>query len=377
MLAERESFVIRLLAILALTCGGIALATAKDLVDPFPDTPENRALFESSLQAYEEIDREHSHFATVNGIRMHYLEWGDERGIPLIWSHGYSSSAFEMVQVGQKLAEAGYHVLAITYRGHGQTQVTDYNFSLADIADDIAALMDQKGYACAVIGGLSLGGGVTTTFYENYPARTMAVVLEDGGADGIQVRTERGFEKMKRYFSPPPEDPFAHRYPDRFLMFRDIVKVYLPNWDGEPIPAEAMPIFQSWIRQGEDRLWGFHIDEARLFGEGPAMIDPGRSHDLPLLHQSWRRVNPLITYRNLAVPMLIIDPTGDDDGPNGSFSPDFERLRSLHSALIEHVEYPGTNHAAHPRRPEWFLRDMKELLERVRASGSDACLGRK
>ncbi len=339
--------------------------------DPFPDTPSNRALFESSLRQYEAIDREHGHFADVNGIRMHYLEWGDARGVPLVWSHGSTSTGFELAQVGQGLADLGYHVFAITYRGHGQTQVTSYEFSLAHIADDIAALLDQKGHACAVIGGLSLGGGVATTFYENYPQRATALVLEDGGAEIVQNRMERTFANVKSFMDALPPTDWA--VTDRFAAYRAAALPYLPLLQAKP---ELASTFHSFVRQDAAGAWRFHADTARLLGNGAASVDPARGHELSLLAQSWRRVHPVITYRNLKVPMLIIDPTGDDAGPFGSFSPEYARLQAMHPQLIRHVEYPETFHAAHPQRPEWFLRDMGELLARIRASGSDACLRR-
>lgn len=339
--------------------------------DPFPDTPSNRALFESSLRQYEAIDREHGHFAEVNGIRMHYLEWGDARGVPLVWSHGSTSTGFELTQVGQGLADLGYHVFAITYRGHGQTQVVNYDFSLSHIADDIAALLDQKGHACAVIGGLSLGGGVSTTYYENYPQRAMALVLEDGGADAVQNRMERNFDKVRSFLADLPAQDWS--YADRFMAYRAAILPYLPLLQQRP---DTAPVFHSFVRRDETGDWRFHADQSRLLGNGEASQDPARGHEQPLLAQSWRRVHPIITYRNLKVPMLIIDPTGDDVGPYGSFTPEFKRLQALHPGLVRHVEYPETYHAAHPQRPEWFLRDMGELLARIRASGSDACLRR-
>lgn len=325
----------------------------------FPDTPANRALMEGALDEYRQIEAEHGRFIEVNGVRMHYLEWGDADGVPLIWSHGYSSTGFELSSVGPQLAEMGYHVFAITYRGHGQTPVEDYAFSLSHIADDIAAMMDQLGIERAVIGGLSLGGGVTTAFYDHYPGRALAIVLEDGGADPVQARTEKAFARMKALAGsfPRHEDLV---FDTRFAAYQALAGFYLPGWGGE-MPEGAAPIFHSWMAENENGKFVPHYDGPLLLGEGPATIDPGRSHELPLLAQSWRRTHPIITYRNLAVPMLIIDPTGDEF----DLGPAFEQLRAMHPELIEVVEYPDTPHAAHPMRPGWFLRDMRSLLERV------------
>jgi len=38
----------------------------------------------------------------------------------------------------------------------------------------------------------------------------------------------------------------------------------------------------------------------------------------------------------------------------------------MHPELIKVVEYPDTPHAAHPMRPDWFVRDMSELLHRIK-----------
>jgi pimeloyl-ACP methyl ester carboxylesterase len=327
--------------------------------DIFPDTPENRALVAQAYEQYLAIDENHGHFIEVNGIRMHYLEWGDSSGTPLIWSHGYSSTGFELASVGQQLADAGYHVYSITYRGHGQTQVEDYNFSLSHIADDIVAMMDQLGIAKAVVGGLSLGGGVTTSFYENYPERALALVLEDGGADAVQARTETLYVEMKELLADMSDQELP-RFDDRFTGFRYLASFYLPGWGGT-LPEDVAPIFHSWVVPAGGGLFKAHFNDAKLMGEGEATYDPAQSHKLPLLAQSWRRIYPLITYRNLSVPMLIIDPTGDEFSP----SADYQKLHAMHPDLINLVEYPDTPHAAHPMRPEWFVRDMAELRRRV------------
>jgi len=323
--------------------------------DVFSDTPENRATVAQAYEQYLAIDENHGHFIEVNGIRMHYLEWGDKSGTPLVWSHGYSSTGFELASVAEQLVDAGYHVYSITYRGHGQTQVTDYNFSLSHVADDIAAMMDQLGIDKAVMGGLSLGGGVTTAFYENYPERALALVLEDGGADAVQARTETLFVQMKELLANMP-DQESPVFEDRFAGFRYFASFYLPGWGGS-LPAGAAPIIHSWVVPAGDDLFRPHFNDAELLGEGAATIDPAQSHKLPLLAQSWRRIHPFITYRNLSVPMLIIDPIGDEFNP----SPDYRKLRDMHPGLINLVEYPDTPHAAHPMRPEWFVRDMAEL----------------
>ena len=100
------------------------------------DTARVRTAYAKVVAVRAEIGRSHGRFVAVNGIRMHYLEWGKQNGIPLVWAHGSASSGYEIRAVAPRLAEAGYRVLAVDYRGHGQTRVRDYDFGIYHIADE-------------------------------------------------------------------------------------------------------------------------------------------------------------------------------------------------------------------------------------------------
>src|SRR6266404_2648222 len=84
------------------------------------DTARLREAYSAVTAVRNNHERAHGHFVTVNGIRMHYLEWGDKRGVPFVWAHGSASSGYEMRNDAPRLAQAGYRVLAVDYRGHGQ-----------------------------------------------------------------------------------------------------------------------------------------------------------------------------------------------------------------------------------------------------------------
>ena len=313
-------------------------------------------------QAYERYEEAHGRIARVNGIAMHYLEWGEPDPVPLIWAHGFSSTAYEFVEVGPGLAEAGLHVIAVTYRGHGRTGLPAAPFSLADIADDLAALMDLKGLSCSVVGGLSLGGAVATTFYENYPDRVAGLVLEDGGSYPMQEVVEALFAADPEGRSDPPA---AHRatYGTRVGAVRAIAAPYAPFLGGVLEDIWAMA-FHSFVRPGARGGFVFHADQAAMLGSGRAAVDPALSHELPLLARSWRRVNPEITYRNAEIPILVIDPTGDDTA--FSLSPYNARLKSVNPEHVTVLAYEHTLHAAHLQRPDRLVRDVAALARQVR-----------
>lgn len=326
----------------------------------YEDSPENRELVNNALLQYQQVKKDHGKTVRLNGIDLFYLEWGDETGTPLIWSHGYSSRSFELMKVADRLVAAGYRVIALDNRGHGDTQVNDYNFSLSHIADDINALMDDLKIEKAIIGGLSLGGSVTTTFYDHYPERVLALILEDGGSDHIQSRIEKHYPYLKDLKIGYGPDS-SKEYSSRFAAFQGIAGLYQSAWQ-QPLPLDLYPILASQIVEAKPGVFRLHHNGLKLWGEGTsALRNPSKAHELPLLHQSWRRVHPLITYRNLHVPMLIIDPVDDFN----DLSEQNERLKSLHPDLITVLDYPDTPHAAHPFRPSWFVRDLTNFLHNI------------
>ena len=82
------------------------------------DTARVRAAYAAVTALRNDHQRSHGRFVEVNGIRMHYLEWGEQNGIPLVWAHGSASTGYEIRAVAPRLVQAGYRVLSVDYRGH-------------------------------------------------------------------------------------------------------------------------------------------------------------------------------------------------------------------------------------------------------------------
>ena len=74
------------------------------------DTARVRAAYDSVSSLRAGYERVNGRFVTVNGIKMHYLEWGAPNGVPLVWAHGSASNAYELRAVAPRLAQAGYRV---------------------------------------------------------------------------------------------------------------------------------------------------------------------------------------------------------------------------------------------------------------------------
>jgi pimeloyl-ACP methyl ester carboxylesterase len=86
------------------------------------------------------------------------------------------------------------------YRGHGRTPVPDdfSQISLADLADDNAAILDDAGVSSAILIGHSMGVQVALEFYRRHRARVKGLVLLCG-APSHPLRTFKGNDALERF----------------------------------------------------------------------------------------------------------------------------------------------------------------------------------
>jgi len=85
-------------------------------------------------------------------------------------------------------------VIAVDARGFGDTPLGGSSFAIADIADDVAALLDRLSIARATILGMSMGGYAALAFAARHRDRLSALVLADtrAAADSAETRAARG-----------------------------------------------------------------------------------------------------------------------------------------------------------------------------------------
>jgi 3-oxoadipate enol-lactonase len=70
-----------------------------------------------------------------------------------------------------------FSVVAIDHRGHGRGIRSRRPFSLADCADDAAALLDELGIGSVIPVGYSMGGPIAQLFWKRHGDRTEGLVL--------------------------------------------------------------------------------------------------------------------------------------------------------------------------------------------------------
>lgn len=70
-------------------------------------------------------------------------------------------------------------LLSYDFPGHGETPAPAASYSIADLSQQLATVLDRAGVARAAIAGISLGGLVAQHFAATFPTRTDRLVLID------------------------------------------------------------------------------------------------------------------------------------------------------------------------------------------------------
>ena len=154
--------------------------------------------------------------AHLNGAGIEYSVHGDT-GPWLLMSHslGCTQAMWDL----QMSALAGrYRVLRYDTRGHGRSEAVPGDYTLEQLADDAAALMDHLGIARATWVGFSMGGMIGQVFALRHARRLQALVLADTTSEHhatprslwderIRVAREQGLEPLVqpaigRWFTP-------------------------------------------------------------------------------------------------------------------------------------------------------------------------------
>jgi pimeloyl-ACP methyl ester carboxylesterase len=117
----------------------------------------------------------------VNGVRIHWEERGS--GAPILCIHGTSSTALAWTAAVEQLARLG-RVIAYDRRGCGRSERPEpyERTSVAEHADDAAALLAALEAVPAVVIGRSYGASVAIDLALRYPDRVRALVLLEGDA---------------------------------------------------------------------------------------------------------------------------------------------------------------------------------------------------
>src|SRR6185436_19517486 len=125
---------------------------------------------------------EYSHFAEIDGVRVHYQEKGT--GTPLILLHGFTSSTYSWKDVLDPLSKT-FRVIAIDLKGFGFSGKPDGDYTRRAQASLVEHLLEHLNIEKAWLCGNSMGGEVALNVALANPQRVAGLILIDSA--GVEV----------------------------------------------------------------------------------------------------------------------------------------------------------------------------------------------
>lgn len=119
-------------------------------------------------------------FVTVGGLRLCVDDRG--QGPAVLLAHGMWCDARMFEDLAQLLAPRA-RVLAPDLRAHGRSDVPTSRWTVADLAGDLAAILDQLEIPSVVLLGFSMGGMAAVEFALRYPDRLTGLLLVGTSAE--------------------------------------------------------------------------------------------------------------------------------------------------------------------------------------------------
>lgn len=123
-----------------------------------------------------------SHFADIDGVRLHYQEKG--AGTPLVLIHGFTSSTYSWKDVFEPLSKS-FRVIAVDLKGFGFSAKPDGDYTRRAQATLVTHLLDYLKIEKAWLCGNSMGGEVSLNIAREHPQRVAGLILIDTA--GISV----------------------------------------------------------------------------------------------------------------------------------------------------------------------------------------------
>ena len=115
----------------------------------------------------------------LNGRNIAYDLLGAETAPVVCMTHSLASDGGMWAEQVPALLAGGFRVLNLDMRGHGGSGPVSGAYSMEQLADDVAAVLDALSLAKVHYIGLSIGGMIGQAFALNHPARLLSAMWCD------------------------------------------------------------------------------------------------------------------------------------------------------------------------------------------------------
>ena len=247
-------------------------------------------------------------FVQVNGLKMYYEVHG--AGRPLVFLHGAFGTAEGWGGILSTLAKT-HQVIVVELQGHGHTGDIDRPLSFRQMAEDVAALLQNLKIKEADVFGYSMGGGVALALAIQHPdlVRKLAILGATAGAtkDTYDSEAYKQFKSItpENFNFPQVKEPYTRVAPDPSKWSVLVAKIIQMDDAFQGFAAKDVQAIQAQtlIMLGDhDGVRPEHaVEMFRLIPNSQLAIFPASDHFLLFMNPE-KVLSTLMSFLELPVP---------------------------------------------------------------------------
>ena len=268
------------------------------------------------------------HNVEVNGLNIHYLDWGGSSTKNLLLVHGQGGNAHNWDHIASEL-RGEFRVIAIDQRGHGDSDHTRDGYGVDQFGSDLAEFVEKVGIAPCDYVGLSLGARNGIAYAGDRSDHLKHFVCLDYGPE-MSVASARnqisglnkrrlGWRSVEEYVGlnmqgnpRPGEDYYAHEARHSLRL----------NYAGKLVPKSDPEMF--WINGG--------------FG----------AREVPYLWEQWTKIKcPIMEMKG---------------GESDLLSPEIKGRMIDTQPSMTWVDVPDSGHVVTRDNPDFLIRELRAFF---------------
>jgi len=191
-----------------------------------------------------------SRYAQVNGLRLHYFDWGGDALRIFVLCHGGSAHAHWWDYVAPQLTPYG-RVIALDLRGHGRSEWAEI-YGPGSYISDLKAFIRDSIRKPVVLIGHSMGGEVAQRVTADCPELIEALVAVDAPHGGPPLRTRLmwRWKRRKQHLGRP-----------EFQSIEELVRRFRLSPPGDNLSREQLAeLAVKGAEQLPNGNWAFRFD---------------------------------------------------------------------------------------------------------------------
>jgi pimeloyl-ACP methyl ester carboxylesterase len=281
----------------------------------------------------------------VRGLKIHYLEWGEPDGEPLLLIHGFLDHARSwepLVAELEKKSSKPRWIVAPDCRGHGDSGWVGAGgyYHFPDYLWDLECLLESLDVEKISLIGHSMGGTISFLYAGTFPEKVRKLVLVEG-IGPIAMRFVDTPPRMERWLAELKG--LRQRKVVEYATLEEAAK-RLRRKNPRLKPKLALELASSGMKQIESGKWVWKFDPLHRT-VAPQPFYAGQAVEF---------------FRRIQCPVLIVNGAKSRQTPR----PDLEeRLSAI--ADRSHAEIEDAGHMVHHDNPEGLAQAVTAFLNRV------------